>query len=182
MPFINKLNGGLNGIGSLIGGKPEPEYYGARKVFAQASAPPGWIKDTSLNDYSLRIVNSSVSFNGTGGSVNFTSVFSPSVPTYKPVTGTWPYSMDPHTISTSEMEAHVHTSMPFAGRTSKTNSPSSSPYKSLCNGTMTTYPLTSMNSTGTGGGHIHSGTIDSWNFSNTAAMDIRYLDVIIARY
>lgn len=47
---------------------------GTRLLFQQTSAPAGWTKETSYNNYALRITSGSVS---TGGSVPFTTAFGP---------------------------------------------------------------------------------------------------------
>jgi hypothetical protein len=76
MPRINSLNTFV--FSSIIsGGAVDPEqsnYQGATMVFVlQGTAPTGWVKDTSDNDYTLRCVTGSVS---SGGSSGFTSVMS----------------------------------------------------------------------------------------------------------
>jgi len=70
MPRINSLNTFV--LSSIINsGDPEdPNYQGATMVFVQTTAPTGWTKDTSADDYTLRGVSGSVS---SGGSVNFTT-------------------------------------------------------------------------------------------------------------
>lgn len=45
---------------------------GTRSPFQQTSAPLGWTKDTSFNDYAPRIVTGSVT---SGGTSNFSTVF-----------------------------------------------------------------------------------------------------------
>jgi hypothetical protein len=77
MPRINSLNTFV--FSSIINsaGAVDPEqanYQGATMVFVlQGTAPTGWVKDTSDNDYTLRCVTGSVS---SGGSSGFTSVMS----------------------------------------------------------------------------------------------------------
>lgn len=46
---------------------------GTKMLFVQASVPTGWTLDTTHNDKALRIVNTTGA--GTGGSVNFSTVF-----------------------------------------------------------------------------------------------------------
>jgi hypothetical protein len=77
MPRLSSINTFvLNSvIGSVATGDPEQaNYQGATMVFVlQGSAPTGWVKDTSDNDYTLRCVTGSVS---SGGSSGFSSVMS----------------------------------------------------------------------------------------------------------
>lgn len=53
---------------------------GSKTVFAQAAAPTGWSKDTSVDNATIRLVSGNGG--GTGGSVNFTTAFA-----NQPVTG-----------------------------------------------------------------------------------------------
>ena len=47
------------------------EFIGSRMLFAQSSAPSGWTKDSTYNDYALRVTNGTTS---SGGSINFSSI------------------------------------------------------------------------------------------------------------
>jgi hypothetical protein len=66
---------------------------GTRLVFAMATAPPGWVADTSLDNRALRVMNGS---GATGGSILFSSFFSAS------------RSTDGHTLSESQIPSHSH--------------------------------------------------------------------------
>lgn len=64
---------------------------GTRLLFQQSTAPAGWVKDTTHNDKSLRVVNGNVS---SGGAVGFSSFIAQSIG------GT--------TLSTAQMPSHTH--------------------------------------------------------------------------
>jgi hypothetical protein len=66
---------------------------GTAMIFQQTSAPTGWTKVTTYNDYALRIVSGTAS---TGGSVAFSTAFS--------ATNT----VDGTAITTAQMPAHNH--------------------------------------------------------------------------
>jgi hypothetical protein len=78
--------------GSRAGRRAAAFPAGTRMLFQQASAPPGWRKDTTHNDKALRIVSGSV---GAGGSVAFSTVFGRT-------------ATDAHTLTTAEIPAHSH--------------------------------------------------------------------------
>lgn len=63
-------------------------------LFKQTSAPTGWTKVTTYNDYALRIVSGSAS---TGGSVAFTTAFASGL------------SAGSTTLSAAQMPSHTHT-------------------------------------------------------------------------
>ena len=77
MTRISSIGGGFSGYHtisrSLAAATGASEYFGSTMVFVQAAAPTGWTQVTTYNDYALRIVSGAT---GTGGSVNFSSVFS----------------------------------------------------------------------------------------------------------
>jgi hypothetical protein len=78
--------------GSRAGRKGAAFPAGTRMLFQQASAPPGWRKDTTHNDKTLRVVNGSV---GSGGSVAFSTLFGRT-------------ATDAHTLTVAEIPAHTH--------------------------------------------------------------------------
>ena len=65
---------------------------GTRLLFQQSTAPTGWTRDTTYNNYALRIVSGSVA---SGGTVPFTSAFGGS-------------SVDGTAISVDQMPGHNH--------------------------------------------------------------------------
>jgi hypothetical protein len=86
---------------------------GTKLLFQQTTAPTGWTKVTTYDNYALRIVSGSVS---TGGSVAFTTAFASQTPsgtvsttnTATTATGTLSGSVDGTAISTAQMPAHNH--------------------------------------------------------------------------
>ena len=73
---------------------PLPFLSGTTMLFIQASAPFGWTKVTTYNDYALRIVSGSGA--GTGGSTAFSTVFNAS------------NQPSATTLSSSQMPSHTH--------------------------------------------------------------------------
>lgn len=75
---------------------------GTKTIFQQTSAPTGWTKDTvNYNNHCLRLVSGTAS---SGGSVDFTSVFTPttfSVPVSMPVLGAT-------TLTALQLPLHQH--------------------------------------------------------------------------
>ena len=71
---------------------------GTKMVFYQASAPAGWVKDTTgaLNNSMMRVVTSS------GGSTGGT---------YSPIALNWSHThpTNPHTLTLAQIPAHTHT-------------------------------------------------------------------------
>jgi microcystin-dependent protein len=78
--------------GSRAGRKGAAFPAGTRMLFQQASAPPGWRKDTAHNDKALRVVSGSV---GSGGTVAFSTVFGRT-------------ATDSFTLTTAHIPAHAH--------------------------------------------------------------------------
>ena len=70
--FTFKRNNGNNQVLTI----PETQQYvpeGSKMLFAQAAAPCGWVKDTTHNNFAVRVVSGNGG--GTGGSQGFTNVF-----------------------------------------------------------------------------------------------------------
>jgi len=122
---------------------------GTKTDFFQASAPTDWTQDTANNDKMLRVVS------GSGGGTGGTSATSS--PAHS-------ITAAAHTLVTSEMPAHTHTTT--GKSTADGTYPPGGGHWSYANKTWTS------NSTGGGGSHSHttSGSI------TTPA----YMDVIIA--
>jgi hypothetical protein len=135
---------------------------GTKMLFQQTAAPTGWTKDTTHDDKAIRIVSGTV---GTGGSTVFTTAFG--TPT---VTGTISGSTGAHTLTTDEIPSHTHSYTGTNGATMYVSSGGSS-YR-------TTTSAQTTGATGGGGSHDHS---LSASFSGgTAAINVQYVDVIIA--
>lgn len=81
-------------IVSLVGSSTaDPVPVGTKWAFYQASSPSGYTQDTSLNDYALRIVSSTGA--GTGGSVNFSTLFART-------------TTDSHALTQDQIPSHQH--------------------------------------------------------------------------
>lgn len=90
---LDNLASGLDGLVEVLNAPS-----GTRMVFIQASAPFGWVQDTSLNDYAFRIVSGPGG--GTGGSDSpFTASFDHT------------HTTNAHTLTISEMPSHKHSSL-----------------------------------------------------------------------
>lgn len=72
---------------------------GTKMLFVQTAAPTGWTKDTTYNNYALRVVSGTA---GTGGSVAFTTAFASQTPT-----GTVGTS-GATTLTEAQMPYHLH--------------------------------------------------------------------------
>jgi hypothetical protein len=70
---------------------------GTTSIFQQSTAPTGWVKDTSMNDYTLRLVSGSGG--SQGGSVDFSNAMTP-----KTFTGTVGPASDP-TVTSFEINS-----------------------------------------------------------------------------
>lgn len=128
---------------STLGASPFPA--GTLMLFAQTAAPTGWTKSATHNDKTLRVVSGTAS---SGGSVAFSTVFGRT-------------ATDGHTLVTSEMPAHTHTTI--------------KPYSTGGYTAGYGYGVDPLNTTeatsSTGGGGSHSHNID---------LRVNYVDVIIA--
>jgi len=76
-------------------------------IFVQSTAPVGWTKLTTLDDYGLRVVSGTA---GQAGATAFSTCFTP-----KSLTGTVSAagSIGAYTLSTDDVAAHTHN--PFVG-------------------------------------------------------------------
>jgi hypothetical protein len=137
---------------------------GTKMLFQQTAAPTGWTKDTTHNDKAIRIVNGTV---GTGGSTAFaTALGTPSV------TGTISGSTGAHTLTTAEMPSHVHNVKMYTYSGSGAMGITGEPNYSSNNG--------NQNTDATGGGGSHSHSLSATFSSGAAAINVQYVDVIIA--
>jgi hypothetical protein len=190
MPRINSLNTFvLNSITGAAAGE-QANYLGATMLFVQTSAPTGWTKDTTLNDYGLRVVSGSVS---TGGVLGFSGVL-----TNRNLNGTLVLtgSIGGTTLVINNIPTHRHprtgqgatTSQEF-GATRHPNPPGTAPYVEFSPpnaplfGSLTGdnyFPGTINGTPGTTTAHDHTAstspsvTYASFNFS------VKYVDVILA--
>ena len=139
---------------------------GTLMLFQQTSAPTGWTKQTTHNDKALRVVSGTV---GSGGSSAFTTAFG--TPT---VTGTIAGSTGAHTLTTAQMPSHNHS---ISGYYSQNEAGGPYRYRDQYfydNNSYTYYT----NSTGGGGSHSHS--LSATFSGGAAAINVEYVDLIIA--
>ena len=161
---------------------------GTKQLFVQTAAPTGWTKDTTHNDKAIRVVTGTV---GTGGTTAFSTAFAtPSVSgslTGAPAIGNLAVSVSGNigstTLSVSQIPAHTHN---VASDTDQ--SPNGGAYAASDNSHLSNFTTSS---TGGGGSHNHSHNISGslsgapalGNLaldSSTAAINVNYVDVIIA--
>lgn len=180
---------------------------GTKLLFQQTSAPTGWTKDTSNNDKALRVVSGTAS---TGGTTAFSTVFASRTPagtlSNTTVTGntsatTSTGTVGDTTLTSAQIPAHQHFAASTGGGTGAALSASNyvdyaKDYSSNMNytlyGTTTAATIGLTSSTGGGGSHTHTLTMNSHTHTLSAdahthtftgtAMDfaVQYVDVIIA--
>lgn len=137
---------------------------GTKMVFAQASAPTGWVQDASHNDRMLRVVNTAGG--GTGGSWGITGL-----------------TVGGHALTLAEMPAHdhgggVHTHSPIENIAVFSNSSYGGDRPNLIRYEFQSVPIPAsaaiISSQGSGASHTHpvSGDTSTWRPS--------YLDIIVA--
>lgn len=142
---------------------------GTLMLFQQTAAPTGWTKQTTHNDKALRVVTGSA---GSGGS----SAFSTAMAT-PAVTGTIAGSTGSHTLTTAEMPSHQH---PL-----KRAQTGGSTYGSIAiQPNMRTNQLyassASQGTNAAGGGGSHSHSLSATFSGGAAAINVEYVDLIIA--
>lgn len=127
---------------------------GTRLLFQQTAAPTGWTKDTTYNNYALRVVSGTA---GTGGTVAFTTAFASQA-----VSGT----VGNTTITVTTMPSHTHSKV--------TSTAGSATQQVQIGSNTTTNDSFTTNATGGDGAHNHS-------FTGTAIdLAVQYVDTIIA--
>ena len=157
--------------GSTLTSNPIPS--GSAMLFQQTSAPTGWTKVTTYNDYAIRIVSGTAS---TGGSVAFTTAFKSQAVTGSNSGG----AVSATSLSTGQMPSHGHSPSAyiFGGHYLSyncTNCYSGGGGDPFGQGTSPTYTA----NTGCGGSHSHGFTQPT--FSGTAInLAVNYVDHIIA--
>jgi len=211
MSRVNAFNGGFGGFSALVSGDNPNEYKGAVMLFAQTAAPTGWTKDTTYDDYALRITSGTVS---TGGSVNFSTAFAS-----RSVAGSFPggsllqATTGTTALTAAQLPSHTHSyinpgtfSNPSVSPTSPTyvapvigqgqtggpgaqtgimTAPSPSALGPTTNPAMSPSSLSTLGPTAaSGGGHSHTvSNSPGGTFTGTNLnMAVKYLDMIIASY
>lgn len=168
---------------SVFSSSSGSEYTGATMLFAQTSAPIGWTKDTTLNDYALRVTTGSVS---TGGSVSFTAMNQDTTFTgTASVTGT---ALGATTLSAGQLPLHYHQGTTNgSGWRSNTPSPvgTSYPWVDAASGLNVSGPAINSGPPATawgGGSHVHTVSPGSTTApaNSPFSMSVRYHDVILA--
>ena len=87
--IVNQVNANGNPTGTLTAPS------GTRTVFHQASAPLGWVQDTTLTDHTLQVVGAAGGF--VGGTNGYSTMFSTQ------------WTSDGHSLSVAELASHNHT-------------------------------------------------------------------------
>lgn len=149
---------------------------GSKMLFMQSAAPMGWTKITDHNNAALRVVSGSVV---NGGSVDFTSVFSP-----KAVDGT--VEIGDTALTEAQMPSHTHqiVTVNSGGMTSdgklytglNLNFGTSAYIASQWND-RSGYNEVTLNSKGSGAAHTHTAEFTG---SGTIDLSVKYVDVILA--
>ncbi|ADE40587.1 hypothetical protein [Candidatus Puniceispirillum marinum] len=141
---------------------------GTKMLFRQSTAPTGWTKDTAHNDKALRVVSGSA---GSGGTNGFISRFGRG---QVRVAGTISGRTAGHAITEAQMARHTH-SIPTAdaGGTSSTSRVGEAREASW--GSSGRAYMTH-----TGGNQPHSHGAGSLEVASSIALDVAYVDVIIA--
>lgn len=154
---------------------PDPEeanYAGAFMLFAQSTAPVGWVKDSTYgNDQMLRVVGGTVS---SGGSLDFSVAFGTRTATADTILAT-PGTSGTTTLTIPQIASHNHS---YFGHSSYSRYvPSSGPASSALS--------SDTGSTGGGDGHNHTQSSSAASISPTIynaylPISIKYVDTIIA--
>lgn len=138
---------------------------GTKMLFAQASAPTGWTKQTGFDNRALRLISGGSGGSG-GGSNAFSTVFNTNVSTSGG-------SVSNHTLTESQIPSHSHTMQQRnAGLGCGSNIPQAGiPGTFGCSNNSTSF---STNTTGGGSAHNHGFTNPTFN------LNVSYVDVIYA--
>lgn len=155
---------------------------GTRALFHQTAAPVGWVKDTTINDKTLRVVSGSVS---SGGSTPFSTIFASRSTNSHVVTGTVGSTI----LTASQIPSHSHfIASPGGVGPAALSAANYVDYSmaswTTANNNYVLYGTTAApdrgltSSAGSDGGHTHSFTADT--HLHTLDMAVQYVDVIIA--
>lgn len=149
---------------------------GTTTIFRQSNAPTGWTKDTTYNDYTLRIVSGTTS---PGGSVNFSSVM-----TTQTISGTVQKTGNPGPtviidsgITNAPLPVHNHAAA-VRFFTSVVPANVSGPGAFL--GWNTSSPASNSGAQGGNTGHSHTITATTSFQGASKNFSVNYVDTIIA--
>jgi hypothetical protein len=161
---IKTLNGeSLLGSTDITITVPAAFASGTAMLFMQTAAPTGWTKSTTHDNKALRIVSGTA---GSGGTAAFTTAFgTPAVSGSVSLSG----SVGATTLSTAQIPSHTHG---IGGGGDQANT-------GLYGGNSGGYSFTS-SSTGGNGSHTHGFSGSGSLSSATAAINVQYVDAIIA--
>jgi hypothetical protein len=138
---------------------------GTAMLFVQTSAPTGWTKSTTHDNKALRVVSGSA---GSGGSAAFTTAFgTPTVSGSVTLSGT----VGSTTLTTTQIPSHTHNINKKADEYGGGNTAAVG---------ANAVSSVSTSATGGGGSHNHSFSGSGSLSSATAAINVFYVDVIIA--
>lgn len=154
---------------------------GTKTFFCQTSAPTGWTKNSTIDDHSIRVVNT------TGGSISGTVAFSTCFSTYSWTGTTSTQAVTGDTVlSTTQMPNHTHgntayhyatTSTKFSTGTWVPGSPGGA-YNGIASGSLRWG--TTIAPAGGGGGHNHPIIVSTQSTSiNPTDFSVKYVDCIL---
>ena len=144
----------------------------SRTVMQMTTPPVGWTKDTSFDEFTLRVVTGAAS---SGGTTNFTTVFNDY--TAPPVTTGPVSSVGATTITSTTLATHSHHRVVYPGPVG-TGARLPTPTSPAILGQVSV--TVAENPTGGGGSHTHPvGTLACTSMSGGLDFRLRYVDVII---
>lgn len=184
------MTGGFSGYASVsrsfTSGETDADYSGSYMIFVQTTAPTGWVQDTTYNDYALKITSGTP---GTGGSVNFSSVYASGIVPTGTISGisSSTGSTGATTVSEAQIPAHNHTST-AVGRptvTGMVNPGYPAGTKMVPANSLTTNDG-GISPYGNYGGTAHSHTVSvspaSYTSPTSFDLRIKYIDTILCYY
>lgn len=144
--------------------------------FKQTSAPTGWTKLTTYNDYSVRVTTGTTS---TGGTTGFSSIFAARIPTG---TMTGSASSGAVTLDSTMIPSHYHTGITNTSGKTSGGFMRLGAYSDYLGSPTGTASYTS-SPTGSGGAHSHTMPISysSPGFTGSLNMAVKYVDLILAQ-
>lgn len=154
---------------------------GTKTIFNQTSAPTGWTKDTTNNDFTLRVVSGTGG--STGGAVDFTACT-----VSQPFTGTVLHNLSgttgATTLDSTMIPNHTHMYRFLANRPTYTPAGAlPAPTGGINNANAGTAPASTpinFDPTGGGGGHSHPLSASFSFTGNNIDFRVKYLDFIVS--